>query len=560
LAAAVAAAAAKTTTTGTTDGSSSQQGIGTIRRNALSSSSSPYLMCSHQECQDREKWGQVSVWEATAETRHFGSAKHRRMDPSRAVKKYRRSAAGTSHLDSTPRTLTQLGATINHLVHLLATMGKFNDDDNDNGDESVSTSFVDLINFVEDRIRAVQVDLVLLLSPSAATSIHGADETAIIKRQIQYRLIKVQILILYLLSDVSATTTTTTTQVVCYSHKFGHQALATALNNYWGGDNHDHDYSGRQDQQQHYDDEVLSYMAMYELHKDLDQKDCTNDDCCLASNILALYRKHVGKAKRSGSAYYPLFQWTMHVIAICNLGHWHIALRMLYQKGRSQHERTAHDGKNNDEIIMFGNLIRCTLAMMPGSGVSGRNTSPGTLFAGALFKLRRQALRAYNLSFQKQEAVCGQDVARLLVVCIDNCKMNNKNCIHAATTAWGYDDDDDDVNNMDTRLSDSIGENDKKNDIWLDAKRAIRIGQAVNLPINDDQTALVFKAAPITEPMVSSCMQHNIIASGNKMTFNIRDDDAFVLSHVESLRHCHHSSSVPLVVPPESWIQKLLAL
>ena len=53
-------------------------------------------MCSEDECRDREVFYEVSVFEATAETVRLPPNK-RRIDRQKAIKKYRRSAAGTKN-------------------------------------------------------------------------------------------------------------------------------------------------------------------------------------------------------------------------------------------------------------------------------------------------------------------------------------------------------------------------------------------------------------------------------------------------------------------------------
>lgn len=307
----------------------------------------PYIMCSRQEFLFRQKSGEISTFEATNETALLPPSK-RYLDPAKAVKKYRRSAAGTSKEQQyPPRNLESLFITVDYLAGLLVGWQSTFE-----SIEIVSVSLLDLVNFVEDRMRAVQVDLVV---------------TQIASKQLQYKIAKLHVLIIYLLSDSPK-----------YEHKHGKQALQTALSSYWnddGSDAHNHKHSHTRLVEM--DDEMLAFTAVLQLRDDLTRcLDRQLEGVTFGSGILPFYRKHVPLGKDIG--FLPLFQWTLRVIVACNLGEWGRVLRLL----------TEPEGT-------FGVLARCCIA-------------------STVMRIRTQALQFYNVSFMKEERIAVEEVARLL--------------------------------------------------------------------------------------------------------------------------------------------------
>jgi hypothetical protein len=123
--------------------------------------SSTYQYCSKEECQERQSLGQVSELETTVETCGLPQAK-RRLDPSFAVSKYRRSAAGSSHI---AKSRLELEATLRHLLRVAVTC-----------QASPNHRRVDdyrvVSEFLVDRLRAFQADATRSLGtdePLAAT-------------------------------------------------------------------------------------------------------------------------------------------------------------------------------------------------------------------------------------------------------------------------------------------------------------------------------------------------------------------------------------------------------
>lgn len=120
-----------------------------------SAPTSPYTMCSIEECQDRQASKQVSVFECV-DPKMF--IQQRTMDHSLAVAKYRRSAAGTERAYPC-RTMQQLEVTVEYLMQLILKRRSkpiFEEQ-----------SLLETVNFVEDRlVRCLQCKIELLRSVS----------------------------------------------------------------------------------------------------------------------------------------------------------------------------------------------------------------------------------------------------------------------------------------------------------------------------------------------------------------------------------------------------------
>jgi len=253
-------------------------------------------MCSREECEQRQNSNEISVFEATEQTAHKPPTQ-RLLDCRRAVAKYRRSAAGIDECKRPPpRLLSNLSVSVDYLLEILITQ------------RTASQSFeqptlLQTVNFVEDRFRAIQVELVMTQQAS---------------KVMQRKMARAQILILYLTMG-SAT----------YQRKFGQQALTTALTNYWN-----------ESVEIDSDDEILSLQILCHINHSL--HDQATDGGGLARTILTLYRKHVKKSR-----HLALFQWTLKLVVTLNLGHWHTVLSMLQDAELPEH---------------FGILARCCLA------------------------------------------------------------------------------------------------------------------------------------------------------------------------------------------------------
>jgi hypothetical protein len=162
-----------------------------------------------------------------------------------------------------------------------------------------NTSTLDLVNFLEDRIRAIQVDLVVSQSAN---------------KELQYRLVKLHIVIMYLMLDEPK-----------YERQHGLSALQTALASYWNDDiglNKDMD-------SQSMDDEILAFTALVQLNEDLRDLE-TDRICSFGASIMSTYRKQI-KHDESSQISLPLFQWSLRLVVSCNLGEWFTVLHQLYK-------------------------------------------------------------------------------------------------------------------------------------------------------------------------------------------------------------------------------------
>ena len=247
----------------------------------------PYCMCSEEECHEREKTMEVSEWEATLDSMHK-NPKFRRMDPCLAVAKYRRSAAGTSH-HRPPRSLFALHKTWIHLRTLLIRQQR--------DDTKELKSLVSTVAFVDDRVRAMQVDLVL--------SRRGSSE-------LQIQFLRHHLLSLYLLYPLPRSK---------FEPKFSRQALVTALTTYWTTDTTPHHHDSN--------DQVLAITTLCQVAANL-LLPYGIDSWVPPASITECYRNNVlDETNTDKVANYTLFQRALKVASAAH-GEWHyLTLRML---------------------------------------------------------------------------------------------------------------------------------------------------------------------------------------------------------------------------------------
>jgi hypothetical protein len=148
-----------------------------------------------------------------------------------------------------------------------------------------------------------------------------------------------------------------------------------------------------------------------------------------------------------------------HVVA----GHWHMALRQLDSRqvasSKEPYELNRQKGQLNDEFVA---LVRC-------------------LLAPSHQHMRLEALKCYNASFGKGEAVPAADVARLVRM-TPSTQEEKDNGVASSKSTW--DDSPDDVADRSTSL---LGNGSA-------AEAVLRFGQEVGLPVGADGT-LLFKVA-----------------------------------------------------------------
>jgi SAC3/GANP family len=336
-------------------------------------------MCSKKECVDRERFGEVSVFEC-----HDGDSRglqqnQRRIDPCRAVSKYRRSAAGSSVEDRYPvRTVDQLAATVEHVLEILAEQRAPPTTDSDSNGQR--ETMLATVSFVEDRLRAVQVDLVKLQHPSSS-------------RRLQLRMARAHTVILYIMADCTA-----------YEATFGAKLLQTALSSYFLASPPATQFGDDTDGT----DEVLSYILLFALTQDLLEaanagKGLLDAPLSSVSTSLAAHRHRFHARLRprhddpSLSESSPTtLQWTMLLLSHLIAGHWHMALRHVSSnQAESPTGNLENHGPTGHLRDAFVTLSRCLLAPL-------------------LRHMRLEALKCYNACFGKGEAVPASFVARLV--------------------------------------------------------------------------------------------------------------------------------------------------
>jgi SAC3/GANP family len=316
----------------------------------------PYEMCTLEECQWRVRTNEISFFERPDDLQP-----PQNYDPCRVISKYRRSAAGsfTDVSRPNPRSMEALQTTVQYLIHHIL-IPHFD-----------TQTFLAKIAFWEDRIRAVQVDLVR----SNAAS-----------KDLQYALIRCHILIQYLLSDCSK-----------YEHSFGFAALQTALSGYWN----DPASSSSTDEME---DEVLSYHILVQFNQQLISSQ-SNDDGCLSLfwfQFTELYRKvtpptfdptTLPRLRR------PRLHWTLQFVFQCSLGYWQSALSMLLHTPSLSFQHT-----DTPRCKQFQVLAKCCMAT-------------------SVPYLRYKVLQALNVACMKNESLSMTEVARLL--CFDSKTMSD---------------------------------------------------------------------------------------------------------------------------------------
>ena len=261
-------------------------------------------MCSRDECQARQASGEISLFErmpprpsslSRAVARRKSKAQKHTIDPRLAVTKYRRSAAGQSDRQP-PRSLAQLATTVRYLRQLLISAPQLSSDQ-----VTPIDSWLRVVGFVEDRFRAVQVDLVV----SGRAS-----------KDLQYHMARTHMLILYLTADCKE-----------YSRKFAQDALNTCLSQYWNDP-----------ESSELDDEVFCYILLRSWQP-TDGASKTH-----SPSFTHIYRRHASSQRE-----WPLLQWTLQLMVSLKLGHWQTALRQM-------------DRGFDGAPAGFDVLVRCCLA------------------------------------------------------------------------------------------------------------------------------------------------------------------------------------------------------
>lgn len=403
----------------------------------------PYQMCSQHECEERQRTGEVSIWERTDRDRHTDTAqaysqshsqsnqrpsdsryhgrsgrgrgrksargrfqgqrhddnhtyhrqqkappscRHVSIDPCRAVQKYRRSAAGTeTPLTRSPKDLL---VTVDYLLQLLVQFRRDQEPHNKQHQHLLQQySFASLVEFWENRVRAVQVDWVKLQH-------HSTDH-----RQCQARLVRAHILILYIMMSSSehqqanstATNNRNTQQssVSSYEASFGKRALATALAQFWKSPSSNEDTTDSEQNATISLDKLMDEMLVYDALQQI-QTMVAQGDVTIHAQFLESYHHHILLVAQeavtdASSPRFPGFQWILdNLIPSLVNGNW---ARIL-----SQFSRAEPPPQFSSRTWI---LVKC-------------------MWAPTLSTVRWKALQTYNTTWMKGESVQVRHVAELL--------------------------------------------------------------------------------------------------------------------------------------------------
>lgn len=364
-------------------------------------------MCSPEESVDRERFNEISLLECTNSSRN-GHPKSRVPDPMRCVKKYRRSAAGGGVVDTLNgnencgRSIRDLEVTVNYLLGIVfstqsSTMSKEKDIER--------VSLLQAALFVDDRIRAVQVDLTTLLGQPTDNSCELLHQI----RNIQAKILRYHLVSQHLLSSFSSKD---------YEWKFGHKALTTAISSYLATWNHQftdeelaNDYMDADIAQL---DEIISYVTLLHVSSMLNaceasiqpfyassaqhQKWCgfLCEDGQGMSALQGLYRKYCHKQfmtpnnnkHQEGQFQFPKYQWALRIACDVENGNYLSVIRSLsFERTSQEKQRVSFDAGDRWQIFS-----RCCVAqVMP--------------------LIRIGLMRLYNKSFMKEEKVKDDDVS-----------------------------------------------------------------------------------------------------------------------------------------------------
>jgi hypothetical protein len=366
--------------------------------------------------------------------------------------------------------MEQLTVTVDYLLEVIAEQSP---PPHERGRESMLAT----VSFVEDRLRAVQVDLVKLEHPPSS-------------RALQARMTRCHILILYIMGDCQS-----------YETKFGDTSLQMALSSYLAS-------SLLRDARTITDDrtdEILSYAILYSLRQDLlgasyESGNLHIDSLLHTASCLAGSRRLIAAGFRLCSrpetllsTFPSMYQWTMRLVSLVLLGYWHVALKHLAFTEAAQADRRAPCTP-----VQFLTLARCLL-------------SP------CLQHMRFEALKAYNASLGRGEAVSFTHVAQMVQIS----PSVTRDATAVATT--GHDASEtcdgaayprDDVP--------PVGSEESVGDVtpctserfrYYDGQRALRFCRDVGLPVDDANRFVIFK-------VVSSSSLR--VDPGSR---NVRDDE-----------------------------------
>ena len=356
-----------------------------------------WSMCSADEADDRQRYNEISIFECSnPNDTTLVNPKLRKSDPYKCIKKYRRSAAGggvegyNSDNSSYRRSFEDLDQTVNYLLGII-----FSTQTTDEK-SGFRASLLQTVLFIDDRIRAVQVDLTTLMGKG----MDNFRSNISLIRKIQLKILRYHLLSQHLLSNLSTNK---------YEWKFGQKALTTAITSYFATWDVQNENNSAQDDMDL--DEVMCYSSLLHVASIINsretsiqsyncsvskQKWCglTCEDGHGMSAILSLYRKYGLFVKRGfvnndssiPLSSFPKYQWALRIAADVETGNYLSVIRLL--KTEASDDNYFLNKQNKWKI-----LARCCMAQ-------------------AMPTLRIGLLRCYNKGFMKEEKVKDHDVSK----------------------------------------------------------------------------------------------------------------------------------------------------
>jgi len=442
----------------------------------------PFSMCSELEALDRQQHLELSPFECNPSSIKSGAAmltlssendtmgskkaaarRHRPTFNSQyVIKKYRRSAAGGGTLseasDKCPRKLDQLQTTVDYLLgsifanqippgivnentsrdpNEISIWEEDGDDTPKQTQQHTPFSLSETVSFIDDRLRAVQKDLVTLLGnieePNLISSTACSGNSVSAKRQqlkqqrtkstvrdMQAKMVRYNILASYLLSDVPTSK---------YEVKFGARSLRTSLTCYLNLSTTIHEEyqsSSSNNQQSAYNtecqtqDEIMAYMALLHSSAVLRNEEISlplptsneitsslmEDSGSGWGALLTTFSKHVLDNDSNSSTdgvvdKYPRWYWALELACVAQEGNYQRYFNLLENGPKYSSFYTVDNELAHVSNARFLILARCCTSH-------------------SLNLVRLAQLRRYNHAFGKGEKVPAADLARLLRFNIDN--------------------------------------------------------------------------------------------------------------------------------------------
>jgi hypothetical protein len=317
------------------------------------------------------------------------------------VKKYRRSAAGggaTVPDGGKPRSVAQLDTTVHYLLGHVLTTAPF--------DVDCHHSLAQVAAFVDDRLRAVQVDLTIQTPTMEANS---NSKHLILVQRMEARMARYGLLVTYLLSNLDNRSK--------YEHAFGQTALDVAIDAClrWSILACRTVVDDDENNPMHILDEILSYAALRHVAGIITSHETALPPSFSSgssnkgggySSLLLLYQTHcmshtADQPKNTPPGLiivpeedhetFPKFKFALQVAALADGGNYNGLLKQLALSSASQVTT-----KDQDHVMW---KTRCRLCLAP-----------------ALIAIRIGAVRQYNKSFGKLEKIPASNVSCMKTV------------------------------------------------------------------------------------------------------------------------------------------------